>query len=82
MNQLFGLALNRLDYFRMTVSGRADGDSGIAVQKDVAVHVFNPNALSALRNELERRAGIGRVNELRIGFNDYLAFRAWQRGLD
>ena len=45
--QLLCLLLDHLDDFRMAVSGRTDGDAGVAIEKNVAVDVFNPDAAAA-----------------------------------
>ena len=53
VNQLRRLILNRFDDFRMTMSGRTHGHTGVAIEKDVAVNVFDPHALGSLGDELE-----------------------------
>jgi hypothetical protein len=42
----------------MAMAGRADSDTRIAVEKNVAINIFNPNALSAFGDKLKRRSGI------------------------
>src|SRR5687768_7508961 len=54
VNQLLCLLLDGANYFGMAMSGGADGDAGVAIQKQVAVHVFNPDAAGAFRNESKR----------------------------
>src|SRR5829696_5360239 len=66
----------------MAVSRRTDGDAGVAVEKNVAVDVFNPNSAAALGHEFKGRSGVGRVNKLCIRFDDLLAFGAWRRRLN
>ncbi len=52
MNQLRSLILDRLNDFRMTMSGRADGDSGVAVEQDVAINVCDPDTFAAFSDQL------------------------------
>ena len=72
MNQLRGLFLNRGDNFGMTVSGRTHGDAGVAIEKQIAVNVLNPDARGTLGDKFECRARICRVNKLRVRL-DYAA---------
>src|SRR5438876_3355808 len=46
VNQLGGLILNCAHDFRMTMTGRAHGDTGIAIEKKIAIDVSNPDALA------------------------------------
>src|SRR5688572_4404870 len=58
VNQLCGLVLYRLHHLRMAVARRADSHPSITIEKDIAVDIFNPNALRALGNEFEGRSWI------------------------
>src|SRR5215213_94027 len=78
VNQLFCLLLDGANYFRMAVTSRADADAGVAIQEQVAVHVFNPDAAGPFRNEFKGRPRVGWVNKLCIRFDDLLAVWAWQ----
>src|SRR5688500_8142650 len=66
----------------MAVSRRTDGDAGIAVEKNVAVDVFNPDSAGALGDEFKGRPRVGRINKLCVGFDDLFALGAWQLRLD
>jgi hypothetical protein len=61
----------------MAVARRADSHSGIAIKKDIAIDVFNPNALGALGNKFERWSRIRWRNKLCVGRNDLGAL--WTR---
>jgi hypothetical protein len=82
VNQLRCLFLNRFHDFRMAMSGRTDRDAGVAVEKNVAVDVFNPNAAGTFGDELEGRSRVRGVNKLCICFDDFLAVGTGQRRLD
>src|SRR5438270_4182197 len=47
MDQFRGLILNRAHHFGMAMTGRADRDAGIAIEKHIAVDIFDPYALTA-----------------------------------
>jgi hypothetical protein len=66
----------------MAMTGRTNSDTGIAVEKYIAVDVFHPNSLGALRDEFESGPRIRRCNELRVGSDDFLALWTRQCGLD
>jgi hypothetical protein len=53
MDQLFRLILDGAYNLRMTVTRRADCDSGVAVEEDVSVNVFDPNSLTALSDQFK-----------------------------
>src|SRR6266567_239575 len=72
VNKLRGLILNRADDFRLTMTGRAHRDPGVAVEKDVAIDVRDPDAFAAFGDKFEIWARVSRVNELRVSF-DYRA---------
>src|SRR5215208_817504 len=82
VNQLFCLLLDRLHDFRMTVSGGTDGHSGVAIEKNISVDVFDPNSGATFGDELKRGARVGGGNKLCVCVNDLLTLGAWQRRLD
>src|SRR5205085_10212817 len=82
MNQLRGLLLDHFDDFGMTMTRRADGDAGVGIEKDVAVHVFDPHARAAFGDEFICGARVRWINELVIGGDDLLPTRAGQSGFD
>ena len=47
MDQPGGLALNGLDHLGVAMAGSDDGNAGAAVQKTVAVDVFDDGTLAA-----------------------------------
>ena len=53
VNQTGSLLLNRGDDFRMAMTGRAHRDAGVAVKKQVAVDVFDPNTFGAFGDQFE-----------------------------
>src|SRR5688572_4624933 len=75
MDQPRALLLNRTHNFRVTMSRGANGDARIAVEKDVAVNVFNPDALSTFRHQFEVRSRIRGGDVPSIGFDDFFSFR-------
>ena len=58
VNQLPYLVLNRTHYLGMAVASGTDSDSRIAVEKGIAVDIFDPNALGPLNDEFEARSRI------------------------
>src|ERR1700682_3922212 len=82
VDQLFGLPLNRIDYFRMAMAGRANSHAGVAIKKDIAINVFDPDALRMIGDQLEVRPWIGWSYKLRIGRDDFSPFWSGQSGLD
>ena len=44
VNELSCLILNRAHDFGMTMAGRTHGNASIAIEKNIAVNVFDPNA--------------------------------------
>jgi hypothetical protein len=63
MDQLRGLFLDSFDHVRMTMARRADSHARVAIQKDVAVDVFDPNAAGALGSAvlISGRFGVART---------------------
>jgi hypothetical protein len=53
VDQLLSLLLNGGHNLGMTVTGRTDGDTGVAIEEDVAVNILNPNALRPLSDKFE-----------------------------
>jgi hypothetical protein len=82
MYEFRGLLLDGADDFRVAVSGRADSNSGVAIEKYIAVNVCDPHAFSLFCDEFERRARVRGRDELRVGFDDLLPKGAGQRGID
>src|SRR5262245_35375287 len=76
VNELFSLLGNGFYDLRMAMAGGAYGHAGVAIEKNIAVHVFDPHAVSALGDEFVVRAGIRGVDVHFIGFNDLAAFGA------
>src|SRR6185503_12479169 len=64
------------------VTGRTDSYAGVAVEKNVAVHVFDPHAAGTFSDEFEGWARVGWVYKLCIRFDDLFAVRTRQRRLD
>ena len=67
-----GLLLNRFDHFRVAVASGADGDAGVAVEEDVAVHVLDPDARGAFGDELVLGARVRGREPARVGGDDLL----------
>jgi len=82
MDQLRRLSLNRLHDFRMAVTGRADCDAGVAVEKDVTINVRDPNAFAACGDQFEVRTRVRRVHILRVSFHDGSPFGAGKLSFD
>jgi hypothetical protein len=61
---------------------RTHGHARIAVEKNIAVDVFDPDTFAALGDKFEVRPRIGRIDEFRVGFDDGATFGAGQFGLD
>src|SRR2546423_11446128 len=78
MNKARGLILNRFNNLRVAMTRRADGNASVAIQKDVAVNVCDPDALAPLCNELERWARVRRVHPLRVLFYNLPPYGAGQ----
>ena len=76
------LVLDRFDDLGMAMSGGTHCNAGVAVEKNVAVNVFNPDPFSAFGDEFKGRPRVGRGNELCVCFNDLLAVWTGQRLLD
>ena len=64
------------------MAGRANGDAGVAVEKNVAVRVGDPNAAGVVGDEFVIRPRIARRNVLRVGVDDLARLRARQFGFD
>jgi hypothetical protein len=77
VDQLLSLFLNSLDDFRVAVSGRTNRDPGVAIQKDIAVNILNPDTLGTFSHQFERGSRVGRINVLGISLDDRFAFRSW-----
>jgi hypothetical protein len=48
VNELGCLILNCAHHFGVTMTSRTDGDTSVAIEKDIAVNVFDPNPKRAL----------------------------------
>jgi hypothetical protein len=75
--ELRSLVLNRFYDFRMTVTGGADCNAGIAVEKNIAVDIFNPNAFTTFGYELPTWSRVRWSNKLSVLIDDLLALWAW-----
>jgi len=71
VNQFRGLVLDCADDFGMAMTRGTDRDARVAVEKNIAVDVFDPDAFAAFGNQLEVRARIGRIDEFRVGLDDF-----------
>jgi hypothetical protein len=69
---LFGYCLYDLG---VTMSGRANGYAGIAIEKDVSIRICYPYSFGVVGDKLVIRPRIARRNILRVSV-DYLA-RLW-----
>jgi hypothetical protein len=77
-----GLLLDGADDLGVAVARGADGDAGVAVEEDVAVGVFDPDAGGPLGDELVGRARVRGRDPLRVGLDDQAPFGAGQFGLN
>src|SRR5262249_48437083 len=82
VNELFSLLLNRFDDFGMAMAGRTDRNAGVTVEKNIAVHVFHPNAAGTFSDEFKGWPRVGWVHKFCIRFNDLLAVWTRQRRFD
>ncbi len=64
------------------MTGRAHRDTGVAVEKDVAIDVRDPDAFAAFGDKFEIWARVSRVNELRVSFDYRATFRSRKFGFD
>jgi len=78
----YDVVLDGTDNFGMAMTRRAHGDARVAVEKNIAVDVFDPDAFAAFGDQLEVRPRIGRIDEFGVGLNDCATFGAGQFGLD
>ena len=73
------LPLDRFDHPGMAVAGRHHRDSGVEIEKAVAVHVLDNGAFRALRHQ-RIAARVGRGNGAGVAVDDGARAGAGQRG--
>src|SRR5262245_55990922 len=66
----------------MAVAGRTDSHAGVTVEKNIAVHVFDPNAAGTFSDEFEGWPRVGWIHKFCVRFDDLFAVRTRQRRLD
>ena len=79
VDQLGGLFLDGGDDLRMAMAGGDDGDARGEIEEGVAVHVFDQRAAAGLRDQ-RIVARVGRRDHGVIALDNFLRFRAGQRG--
>ncbi len=74
MYKFCGLVRDRLYDLGMAMTGRADSDAGVAIQKNVAVRIFDPNAVALFGYEFIIRTWVARSDVFCVSSDDLSAF--------